>query len=95
MSRPKNSFPSQRVRLDGYVRMAEEGVTENPREQKFFEWYLENVDERRAFPMAKALLVAALNGELGTPIQEAVRSAPSSTEQALQALDEAMEAWMK
>lgn len=70
MSRPKNKIPSERVRLDGYVGMP---ITD-PRVQKFWDWYVENRNARRAFPMAMELLMAALNGELGSGVQWAVES---------------------
>jgi mevalonate kinase len=70
MSRQKNAVPSERVRLDGYVGMP---ITD-PRVQKFWDWYVENRSARKAFPMAMELLMAALNGELGSGVQWAVES---------------------
>lgn len=70
MARKKNAVPSERVRLDGYVGMP---ITD-ARVQKFWDWYTANRTARKAFPMAMQLLMAALNGELGSGVQWAVES---------------------
>jgi hypothetical protein len=46
----------------------------DPRVQKFWDWYTANRAARKAFPMAFELLMAALNGELGSGVQWAVES---------------------
>ena len=74
MPKPKNGFPSVRIRLDGFVRMQGEGVTLHPREQVFFDWYFENSVNRVAFTVMKEMMTAILNGEMGPQIQEAVRT---------------------
>lgn len=70
MARRKNSIPSERVRLDGYVGMP----IMDERVQKFWDWYVANRAARKAFPMAMQLLTAALNGELGERVQWAVEN---------------------
>ncbi len=87
MSRRKNQFPSERIRLDGYQKIP---ITD-PREQKAFDWYIANRKERKAFPIAWSLLVAALNGELGATLQKAVEN--GNTEEAIEALQDLMGAF--
>lgn len=74
MAKPKNSFPSVRVRLDGYLQMSAEGVTANPRDQVLYDFLKENGTARKAFPMAKELLISALLGELGPGLKKAVET---------------------
>lgn len=90
MTRQKNQFPSERVRLDGFQRMP---ITD-PRVQKAYDWYLDQKRMRRAFPMAWALLVKALNGELGSEIQQAVEAGAQDTQEALEALDDLLGAYL-
>lgn len=52
MPKPKNEFPSVRVRLDGYLQMREEGVTADPRQQALYNFLVEHRSDRKAFPMA-------------------------------------------
>jgi len=88
MAPKKRDLPSERIRLDGYLQMP---ITD-PREQKFWDWYLENRAHRRAFTMAKLLIIAALHGEMGTQVQEALQS--GDTEEAQSALDDLLGAFM-
>jgi len=87
---PKNKVPSERIRLEGFQRMP---ITD-PRVQKAFDWYLEQKRLRRAFPMAWALIIKALNGELGSEIQQAVEAGAQDTQEALEALDDLMGKWL-
>lgn len=89
MSRRKNTVPSERVRLEGLQRMP----IEDARVQVAYDWYLEQKRMKRAFPMAWALLVKALNGELGGGIQQAVAAGAQDTQEALEALDDLMGAY--
>lgn len=70
MSRPKNPESSKRVRLDGYIPMP---ITDK-RDQKFYDWYLEQRVKRKAFTVARELLTAILNGEMGPQIQAAIEA---------------------
>lgn len=88
MAPKKRDVPSERIRLDGYLQMP---ITD-PREQMFWDWYLENRTHRRAFTMAKFLIIAALHGEMGTQVREAVQS--GDTEEAQSALDDLLGAFM-
>lgn len=88
MAPKKREVPSERVRLDGYQQFP----IIDPREQKFWDWYLENRKNRRAFTMAKILIIAALHGEMGTQIQQAVEH--GDTEEATAALDDLLDAFM-
>lgn len=88
MAPKKRAVPSERVRLDGYQAFP---ITD-PREQKFWEWYLENRKNRKAFKMAKILIIAALHGEMGTQIQQAVEH--GDTEEATSALDDLLDTFM-
>jgi hypothetical protein len=78
----KRDVPSGRVRIDGYQQMP----IINEREQRFWDWYQEMKKNRKAFPMAKALIIAALHGEMGARVQEAIVT--GDTEQAQEALDD-------
>lgn len=82
MARHKNPVPSARVRLDGYQKMP---ITD-PREQIFWDWYLKNRANRKAFSVAKELLLAALNGELGERVAVAVKD--GNTADAIDALQD-------
>lgn len=88
MAPKKREIPSERVRLDGYQQFP----IVDPREQKFWEWYLEMRAKSQAFPMAKMLIIAALHGEMGTQVQAAVES--GNTEEANAALDDLLGAFM-
>jgi hypothetical protein len=88
MTRKRNDVPSERVRLDGYQQMP---ITDE-RERKFWEWYLEKRKSRQAFPMAKALITAALHGEMGTQVQEAVEH--GDTDVAVDALNDLLGAYL-
>lgn len=70
MARTKNSEPSTRIRLDGYIQMP---ITSD-RDQKFLDWYVEQRDKRKAFTVARELLTAILNGEMGSQIQAAIEA---------------------
>lgn len=82
MARPKNAVPSVRIRLDGNVPTPAKGT----RERVAYDWYLENVKNRSAFPLAWQLLIAALNGELGAQVKAAVTD--GNTEEAIDALQD-------
>lgn len=88
MTRRKNPVPSERVRLDGYQQMP---ITD-PREKKFWDWYLEKRRTRSAFPLAKALIIAALHGEMGAQVQEAVQN--GDTDEAVDALNDLLGAFL-
>lgn len=88
MAPKKREVPSQRVRLDGYQQFP---ITD-PREQRFWDWYQEMRSNSQAFPMAKMLIIAALHGEMGTQVQEAMHS--GDTEEARAALDDLLGAFM-
>ncbi len=87
MARPKNAEASERIRLDGYQRMP---ITD-PREKVFWDWYVKHRANRKAFSVAKELLLAALNGELGQRVAEAVYD--GNTEEAIDALQDLMGAF--
>lgn len=89
MARKKYAIPSERVRLEGLQRMP----IEDPRVQRAYDWYLEQKRMKRAFPMAWALLVKALNGELGSGIQAAVQAGAQDAQEALEALDDLMDTY--
>jgi hypothetical protein len=86
MPRPKNIYPSVRFRLDGFVEMQAHGKTLHEREQKFLDWYLANRDERKAATLAKGMITAILNGEMGTQFVEAVEK--GDTDEAVEALQD-------
>jgi len=87
MPRKKFAVPSERVRFEGYQRMP----ISDPRVQVAYEWYLKNKEERKAFPIAWQLLIAALNGELGPQVKVAVETA--NTEETMEALQDLIGAW--
>lgn len=66
MARPKDKTPSKRVRIDGYRKR---GV--DPRQDKTLDW-LDGIPEGKRFDFVWDLLTAALNGELGPVMQQAV-----------------------
>lgn len=82
MPRKKSAVPSERIRLDGYQPMP----IVDERDRKAFEWYVENRAKRQAFPIAWELIKAALNGELGGKVQQAV--ADGNTEETISALQD-------
>jgi hypothetical protein len=84
----KREEPSRRVQLDGYQQFP----IMDEREQKFWDWYLENRAKRRAFPMAKMLIIAALHGEMGAQVQKAVEA--GDTDIAQEALDDLLGAYL-
>ena len=86
MAKPKNKYPSMRVRLDGYIQMKGEGVTADPRQQVLYDFLVANGKSRKAFPMAIELLIAALNGELGPQVKSALSD--GNTEEAREALSD-------
>jgi len=88
MAPKKRDVPSERVRLDGDQQFP---ITD-PREQKFWDWYLEMRKNRKAFTMAKTLIIAALHGEMGTQIQKAVEH--GDTDEAVAALDDLLDTFM-
>lgn len=87
MSRKKHEVQSERIRFEGYQRMP---ITD-PRVQVAYDWYQDNKAERKAFPIAWQLLIAALNGELGPQVQVAVEA--GNTEEAIGALQDLMGAF--
>jgi hypothetical protein len=88
MAPKKREIPSGRVRIDGYQQMP---ITDE-REQRFWDWYQEMKKDRKAFPMAKALIIAALHGEMGVQVQEAMVT--GDTEKAQDALDDLLGAFL-
>jgi hypothetical protein len=82
MARRKREIPSERIRLDGYQQMP----ILDPRDQVAFDWYVANRAKRQAFPIAWELIKAALNGELGPRVQEAVEQ--GNTAEAIDALQD-------
>ena len=84
MPKPKNAFPSERFRLDGFIEMESEGVTKHEREQKFYDWYMLHKQNRQAATLAKGMITAILNGEMGSQFVEAVER--GNTEEAVDAL---------
>lgn len=88
---PKKKFevPSLRIRLDGYERQP----ISDPRVQLAVDWVNEKKKEREAFPMAWALLIAALNGELGGQVQSLVERGAANTEEAMDALHDLLGAF--
>ena len=77
---------SERIRIDG---QRKRGV--NARDDVTFAW-LDSLAGGSRFGMAWELLTAALNGELGENVKKAVAS--GDTEEAVQALEEAMSVWI-
>jgi len=92
MSKPRNEFPSERVRLDGFVRMQSEGVTLYPREQVFYDWFVANSANREAFTVMKEMMTAMLNGEMGPQIQAAVKT--GDTQAAIEAAQDLFNAFV-
>lgn len=66
MARPKDTVRSDRIRIDGYRKR---GI--DPRQDKTFAW-LDAIPNGKRFDFTWELLTAALNGELGSAMQQAV-----------------------
>lgn len=90
MARRKNAFPSMRMELNIRVRQP---ITD-PRVQRAVDWVKEMNKKKKASSMAWALLVSALNGELGGGVQAAVEAGAKSTEEAVKALEDAIDTWI-
>ena len=88
MAPKKRDVPSKRVRIDGYQQMP----IIDEREQKYWDWYVNARKERKAYPLAKALIIAALHGEMGVQVQQAVET--GNTEAAQEALDDLLGAFL-
>ena len=88
MSRKKNSEQSIRIRLDGYIPMP----IRDERDQKFYYWYLEQRGKRKAFTVARELLTAILNGEMGLQIQTAIQQC--DTQAAIEAAQDLINAFV-
>jgi len=86
MAKPKNPYPSVRFRLDGFIQMEAEGVTLHEREQKFHDWYMQHREKREAATLAKGMITAILNGEMGQQFVQAVEK--GDTEEAVDALQD-------
>jgi hypothetical protein len=70
MARPKNKYPSIRKELNLRFQHPIDART-----QKLIDWIEEQNRARKAATMAKELLIAALNGELGGGVQWAMETA--------------------
>jgi len=66
MARPRDKTRSERIRIDGYRKR---GV--DARQDKTFAW-LDAIPAGKRFDFAWELFTAALNGELGSVMQQAV-----------------------
>ena len=66
MVRPLDLNRSERIRIDGYRKR-----NVSPRQDKTFAW-LDAIPSGKRFDFVWDLLTAALNGELGTVMQQAV-----------------------
>jgi hypothetical protein len=66
MARPRDKVRSERIRIDGYRKR---GAGE--RQDKTFAW-LDAIPAGKRFDFVWELLTSALNGELGTVMQQAV-----------------------
>lgn len=84
MPKPKNPFPSVRFRLDGFIQMQAKDQTLHEREQKFYDWYEKHKQHREAATLAKGMITAILNGEMGNQFVEAVQK--GDTDEAVDAL---------
>jgi hypothetical protein len=82
MTRSKNPYPSLRMRFDGQFQRKAEHEALTPRDQKFIDWYLSNAGQDR-FGLAREIITAMLNGELGSRVQDAVMS--GNTEEVIEA----------
>lgn len=91
MAKPKNPFPSDRIRLDANLRMSAEGVTLDARQQVFYDWYINNRSNRKAATIAVEMLTSILNGELGPQVQKAVET--GNTAEAIDALQDLLGAF--
>lgn len=92
MAKPKNPYPSIRLRLDPWIRMKAEGVTADPRHQILYDWYMENADDRKAATIAVEMMTAMLNGEMGPQIQAAVQA--GDTQAAIEAAQDLIGAFV-
>ena len=88
MSRTKNAEQSIRIRLDGYIPMP----IKDERDRKFYDWYLEQRSKRKAFTVARELLTAILNGEMGLQIQTAIQQ--GDTQAAIEAAQDLINAFV-
>jgi hypothetical protein len=66
MARPKDPTQSERIRIDGYRKR---GI--DARQDKTFAW-LDGIPAGKKFNLVWDLITAALNGELGPLMQQAV-----------------------
>lgn len=66
MARPRDKVRSERIRIDGYRKRGLDA-----RQDRTFAW-LDAIPAGRRFNFVWDLLTAALNGELGAVMQEAV-----------------------
>ncbi len=82
MARKKNLVPSLRLELNVRV----ERPIVDPRVQKAVDWVHEQNKRKKAAPMAWQLLVAAVNGELGSQVQTSFEK--GDTDEALEALQD-------
>jgi len=71
MARKKDATPSTKVRFEG---SRKRGVSR--RDDKTFEW-LDGIPKGSRFAVAWELITAALNGELGPAVQQAVEESDS------------------
>ena len=86
MARPKDAIKSERVRIDG---LRKRGL--NERQDKTFAW-LDAIPEGKRFDFVWDLLTAALNGELGSVMQQAVEE--SDVEKAREAASQIIGAFV-
>lgn len=86
MSRPKDSVPSARVRIEGNRKR---GV--DARQDKTFAW-LDSIPAGKRFDFVWDLLTSALNGELGSVMQQAVED--SDVEKAREAASQIINAFV-
>ncbi len=90
MPKKKNSHPSVRVRLDGYIAMSATGA-KSERDQVFLDWMNKHRADRKAFPVMKELIISILLGELGPQVQAAVID--GNTNEAIDALQDLLGAF--
>ena len=82
MSRLKDKFPSERVRIDGNRKRG--GIS--AREQKTWEW-IDAIPNGKRFDMVWDLITAAVNGELGVARQDMSMMADEDDQRAEAALE--------
>lgn len=82
MSRLKDEFPSERVRIDGNRKR--KGIS--LREQKAWEW-IDAIPNGKRFDMVWDLITAAVNGELGVARQDMSTMADEDDQKAEAALE--------